>query len=143
MKRPPINRVELLHALNEWCAGAFNPLIAFPNGKGFHNIVYLYDSKHRELLEKAVLLMEYIQHKTKCPVMAFVEPLANAPKIALTYKQWIEAGDRMKAIELVTNEQVYVLPVYDDNGNIIRYVSSDNSYAPGEIKLFDSNEQKE
>lgn len=133
-----MNRVELLHAINEWCAGVFNPLISFPDVNGYPNVVYLFDKNNREMLEDAELLIQHIQKRLKQPVMVFIEPFDNAPKAALTYRQWIEAGDKMKAIDLKTSEQVYVMPVYDDNGSIAKYVSSNKSYNPTDLKLFDN-----
>lgn len=141
MNNMPINRVALLHAINKWCAGVYNPLIAFPSKKGFPNVVYLYSDRSRDMLEQVSELMKNAQRDLQRPIMAFVEPLEYAPTTALTYRQWIAAGDTMKAIELKTNEQVFVLPVYDDNNDIIRYVSNDRAFAPSELKIFAQQEQ--
>lgn len=130
-----MNRVELLHAIHEWCAGAFNPLIGFPTNKGFPNVVYLYEEHSDTMLESVGKLMSCAQRRLNTPIMVFVEPISWAPKTALTYKQWIEAGDIMKAVEIKTGETVFVLPVYNDDNKVIRYVSSDKAYDTNELKI--------
>ena len=141
MKNNRINRIEVLHALNEWCAGRFNPLIAFPSGKGFPNVIYLYEEKQKEMLELGVPMMESIQHQVGTPVMVFVEPRKSAPKVALSYKEWIESGQTMKATELVTGDLVYVIPVYDNDGKVKKYVSSEKSYNPDDLVILKAAEQ--
>lgn len=136
MKDLSVNRVELLHAINRWCAGEFNPLIAFPRKGGFKNVVYIYDEDYLELRERSSKLCESFAQKTGVPLVVFTEPLEWATGMALTYKEWIEAGSTMKAIELKTQEPVFVLPVSDDNGSVIKYVSSERAYRPDELKII-------
>ena len=42
----------------------------------------------------------------------------------------------MKAIELNTSNTVYVLPIYDDEGNIISYVSDNQSYRLNDLNII-------
>ena len=44
----------------------------------------------------------------------------------------------MKAIDIKTNETVYVLDLRDNNGNIIRYISDNKSYMPEEIQVVET-----
>lgn len=42
----------------------------------------------------------------------------------------------MKAIELNTSNTVYVLPIYNDEGKIISYVSDNRSYKLNDLNII-------
>ena len=90
MSSHSFDRVEFIHALQEWCGDRFDPLVRFPGKGGFQNVAYLYSKDYAELIENGTQLMEFIQRKLKMPVVVFAEPLDRASGIAMKCDDWLK-----------------------------------------------------
>lgn len=90
-----MNRAEFISALEEWCGDEYAPLVGFPDQGGFGNVAYVYDQKHKEMLDRVHELTAFLYKKLNMPVVVFIEhPKMAFNQTVLTIKQWKETYDR-------------------------------------------------
>jgi hypothetical protein len=84
----PIDRRECLKLIKQKLAG-HNPLVAFPDPKGFPNVVYLYDDDAPTMIDEVAQLMGYLSIQLKTPVVLFIEKTSKAPRTAYSCDVWL------------------------------------------------------